>query len=325
MSKHYWLIGAIALALMTVFSLGDRVPLLADAAAIGSAMGGIRFHKESRISMEKERLTISKWKVTAEYELLNNTDEDITIDLAFPTPDAICNALYPVSKETIFNSSLSFRVWTDGKSLRYSTEVRALDNGGHKDYTSFLRKLGVDIVSCSIPATLSQEDREKLVASGLAYHYSAQTLVPFWMVREKYYWAQTFPAHKTVFLKNEYKPFSGWIDLDLLPGVREATLEESINDRRDSCFGPSLLQKLTELAGNTGFIRFSFVDYILKTANSWNGPIKDFELIVEKPPGVYVSFCWEAPVERLDKTHFRATAHNFTPKRNLEVSFSYPQ
>jgi hypothetical protein len=84
---------------MTVFSPGDRTPVFADAGAYASAMGGIRFRKESRISMEKERLTISKSRVTVEYEFLNNTDKDITIGLAFPIPDAVCNAFYPLPKE----------------------------------------------------------------------------------------------------------------------------------------------------------------------------------------------------------------------------------
>jgi hypothetical protein len=78
MSTHYRLIGSIALALTSVFSSGDCIPLFADAGAFASAMGGIRFRQESRISMEKERLTISKWKVTVEYEFLNNTAHNFT-------------------------------------------------------------------------------------------------------------------------------------------------------------------------------------------------------------------------------------------------------
>ena len=327
MSTHYRLIGSIALALTSVFSSGDCIPLFADAGAFASAMGGIRFRKESRISMEKERLTISERKVTAEYEFLNNTDKDITIGLAFPLPDVACNNVFGIS-----NASVSFHVWADGKELRYSTETKALDRDGHKDYTNFLQELGANVALCSIPATLSHEDRQKLVASGLAYldgKDPAAAVVPGWTIREKYYWTQTFPAHRTVSLKNEYKPFPGWQELELGKDVdsrvREATLEGSRADRRDSCLGPRLLKKLTELTEHGGYIRFGFVDYILMTANYWNGPIKDFELIVEKPPGVYVSFCWEGPVERLDKSHFRATALNFTPKRNLEISFSYPE
>jgi hypothetical protein len=39
---------------------------------------------EARISMEKERLTISAAKVTVEYELLNESSRDIATELAFP-------------------------------------------------------------------------------------------------------------------------------------------------------------------------------------------------------------------------------------------------
>jgi hypothetical protein len=320
----------IPMALMTVFLLGGRIPVFADAGAYGSAMGGIQFRKESRISMEKERLTIGKWKVTAEYAFLNDTAKDITIGLAFPLPDAVCNTGYALGKSTILNSSASFHVWADGKELQYSTEIKALDRDGHSEYTNFVQGVGADVASCSIPATLSHEDGQKLVASGLAYFVlddPAAAVMPQWTIREKYYWTETFPAHRTVSLKNEYTPFSGWWEVlvDKDSGLGAVT-EDSSADRRDACFGPRLLKKLSvfRFNENTAYIRFGFVDYILTTATYWNGPIKDFELIIEKPPGVTVSMCWKGPVEKMDKSHFRATAHNFTPTQNLKIGFSYP-
>lgn len=325
-------IGSVVAALVFVCSSGNRGPVHGDAGAFASDMGGIQFRKEMRISMEKERLTISKWKVTAEYEFLNNTDKDITIGLAFPLPDAGCNWVYALAKETIFDNALSFHVWANGKELRYSTEAKALDQDGKKDYTNYLRKLGADIAACDIPSTLSQEDRQKVVTSGLGNFLNddpSADVIPIWTVRETYYWTQTFPAHKTVLVKNEYEPFSGWWELDVgkdtdlrLP---DPTLDASSADRENACLSTGLLEKMKKQVQGEWGVRFSFVRYILKTANSWNGPIKDFELIVEKPPGVYVSFCWDGPVERLDKTHFRATAHNFAPKRDLEIGFSYPE
>ncbi len=36
--------------------------------------------------MERERLTISLTRVTVEFEFLNNTDRDITVEVAFPVP-----------------------------------------------------------------------------------------------------------------------------------------------------------------------------------------------------------------------------------------------
>ena len=329
-SKPIMLIGSIAMAFLTVLSAGDRIPVFADAGAYGSAMGGIQFRKESRISMEKERLTISKWKVTAEYKFLNNTDKDITIGLAFPVPDATCNSGYALGKESILNSSVSFHVWADGKELHYSTEVKALDRDGHREYTNFVKGVGADIASCSIPATLSHEDGQKLVASRTGYYVldnPAAAVMAQWTIREKYYWSETFPAHRPVFLKNEYKPFSGWLTLYIGKQFPAGVDDDSwgglsLAERTDSCLGPRIIKKLTDL---TDTMNFSFVKYILMTANTWNGPIKDFELIVEKPPGISVSFCWDGPVERLDKSHFRAAAHNFTPKRNLEIGFSYPR
>jgi hypothetical protein len=59
-------------------------------------------------------------------------------------------------------------------------------------------------------------------------------------------------------------------------------------------------------------------------------PIKDFELIVERPrpqSGIFkagpwfVSFCWDGPVKRLDADHFVARSINFVPKRELHVAF----
>ncbi len=178
---------------------------------------------------------IGKWKVTAEYEFLNNTDKDITIGLAFPVPEATCNTGYALGKATIFNSSLSFHVWANGKELRYSTEIKGLDRDGRNEGTNFLDEVGADIASCSIPANLSGANGQKLVASDLAYFVLdnlAAEVIPAWTVREKYYWSETFPAHKTVFLKNESIPFSGrW---EVLVSNDGSTLEDSANDRKDS-------------------------------------------------------------------------------------------
>jgi len=80
-----------------------------------------------------------------------------------------------------------------------------------------------------------------------------------------------------------------------------------------------------------GHIWAFWVDYILTTANTWKGPIKSFELVVERPKPeqsshqsqTYVSFCWDGPVERRDADHFVARAVNFVPSKELHVMFLY--
>jgi Domain of unknown function (DUF4424) len=62
------------------------VPLHGDDGAASVAAGGIVLRKESRISMEKERLTVGARKVTVEFDFLNESDQDITTEVAFPIP-----------------------------------------------------------------------------------------------------------------------------------------------------------------------------------------------------------------------------------------------
>ncbi|PYS56699.1 MAG: hypothetical protein DMF76_24235 [Acidobacteria bacterium] len=73
------------------------------------------------ISMEKERLSISEKKVTVEYEFLNNTDKDVTTEIAFPVPPYDETYL-----DASFNKRIDdFRVWVEGRETKFQTEVKA--------------------------------------------------------------------------------------------------------------------------------------------------------------------------------------------------------
>jgi hypothetical protein len=63
------------------------------------------------------------------------------------------------------------------------------------------------------------------------------------------------------------------------------------------------------------------VSYILTTANTWKTPIGEFELVVERPEGHAVSFCWDGKVEKVGPTTFSARATDFVPSRELSVYF----
>src|SRR5437667_158345 len=111
---------------------------------------------------------------------------------------------------------------------------------------------------------------------------------------------------------------------------------QSIRPReKRCCMEPALQQTLIgaarrEKKEESGYIPSEWVDYVLTTANTWKTPIKDFELIVERPrpkPGSpergqwFVSFCWDGAVTRLDADHFSGRLINFVPKRELHVVF----
>jgi hypothetical protein len=78
--------------------LGSLATIAADPGAASFALGGLQFRKELRISMVSENLRFDdeseesddgrglSFKVTAEYEFLNNTNQAVTIPVAFRCP-----------------------------------------------------------------------------------------------------------------------------------------------------------------------------------------------------------------------------------------------
>lgn len=314
------------LALMVAGVL-DRAS--ANDSEASKAAGGIRLLKDARISIQKERLTISQKRVTVEYEFLNETDRDISAVVAFPIEhgcyEGECGA--PIFAD--------FRVWVGGAEVKYSKEAKALLHG--KDYSSVLRGHGIDIASYGHfefqkddqpnyeVEKLSEKEKQELIRFGLV---DPKGLSPEWGVEEKYYWTETFPANKTIHVRHEYSPAYGYspVEMDNLskkfPGACvDAGLQKKLSTEVQSYLASN------KDAIYADYISSVWVNYILTTANNWKTPIKDFELIVEKPERDaqhgpwYVSLCWDGPVERLDENHFVARKADFIPKQEVAVYF----
>ena len=71
-----------------------------------------------------------------------------------------------------------------------------------------------------------------------------------------------------------------------------------------------------------------WVDFILTTANTWQRPIEDFTLIIERPQPAggwrsHVSFYSPADgaVDKLDADHFQVHLTNFVPTSELHIGF----
>jgi len=326
-------------ALMLVSSWA-MLPAFSNEGAASVAVGGIQLKREARISMEKERLTISREKVAVEYEFLNATDEDVSTEIAFPVPpyhDYYLDASFPKRLD-------DFRVWVDGRETKYQTEVKAMLDG--VDYSARLQKLGVDVASlghfdfeADNPYSpdverLPKSQRDELKRLGLIRDNGFMG----WTVAKTYHWPQTFPTHQVLHVRHEYAPVLGFEQLQpevVVPAPGQERTAEFAAAVRDSCMDPALQQTLIgaarrEKKEESGYIPSEWVDYVLTTANTWKTPIKDFELIVERPrpkPGSpergqwFVSFCWDGAVTRLDADHFSGRLINFVPKRELHVVF----
>lgn len=329
--------------------------LWANDSAASTAAGGVQLVREPRISMQKERLFISEKKVRVEYEFLNDTDTDVTTEVAFPIPPYGLGWDDPAGPRGFDD----FMLWVEGKQLSCQAEIKATLKG--KDLTPLLRKYGVDPNSFGhfnwkadkaldfekLPAGAQAE----LVSAG-AYEVRGGLAFALWTISKTYHWKQTFSAHQVLHMVHEYKPVVGFSAISLTaldPAYRRKMIAEAkeIKDQTqpdqladaiawdrgltDSCVDAKLQARLTaeldtrsaEQKENDGdYLYLTWVDYILTTANSWKMPIRDFELVLEKPKeGGYVSFCWDGQVQKIDSFHFSARTKDFVPKRELHIAF----
>lgn len=329
------------LRLIAALLFAITLPVEANDSAASTALGGIQLTREPRISMAKEKLTISTEKITVEYEFLNESDHDITTEVAFPIP------AYRVTMDAggirDFND---FGLWVEGARRAYKTEVKAMLKA--RDYSSLLRRYGVDIASLGhftddgepfshdfrkLPKPVQQE----LIKEGL---FDAEIQFPLWSVEKTYHWQQSFPAHKILHVRHEYKPGIGFtpvtkdsLDTPSTDPVIEPKTGSSVyplqdqfaRESKDACVDPKLRKLLVDTIARQEYVTMAWVDYILTTAKSWKTPIKDFELVIEKPvhrdSPSYASLCWDGPIEREGANRFRARAVDFVPKAELHIAF----
>jgi len=309
------------------------IPLYADDGVASIAAGGIVvMGREPRIVMAKEVLQISMDKVIVDYDFRNDSDEDITTEVAFPIPEYDLDMGNIKPSDQGFND---FRLYVDGLPTHYQVEARAFLKG--KEFTQLLKSLHVDIASFGHATSndnspdihkLTAAQRKQLEQAGLIDHDFDG---PNWKVQKKYYWKQTFPAHKIVHIKHVYSPQVGSENSIKYGMADDTTDEDSAKVLKSFCIEGKLHTTLQQIANSKDKdAPYFYVDFILTTANTWKTPIEDFTLIVERPhlknpnhPSFadYVSFCWDGPVTKIDSDHFMAHAVNFVPKRELSVGF----
>ena len=211
--------------------------------------------------------------------------------MAFPIPP------YQIFGLKIGNHShkpINFRDFTvevNNRQITYKKEIRALVNG--KDHTALLRSLNISIEDFgkydfanpnqeSDISKLTEENRKVLVNLGIL-----NVAEPRWTVEMKYHWTQTFPANSNVSIKHSYTPSYGGRYDGFHWNMWTNKLSRDINERivKESCLAPKTEKAIEKrmIGKLTVYIFYTWVSYILTTANNWKTPIKDFYLILEKP------------------------------------------
>jgi len=285
----------------------------ANDSAVETAAGGLKLRKEQSVLMKKERLYISENIVRVEYEFLNTSKNTVVSEVAFPIPPVAFAFDDPGGRRDFPD----FKAWINDVPMQVEKEVRAFVK--NREVTEALRKakLPIETFGDFEPseqqnpiAKLKPEVRETLVKAG-ALQREGDDYWPEWEVHVKYHWRQEFTPGTIVRIKHEYVPVAGF---------GGSVIKHFKDNFKDSCIDPTTYSELKRQVGDN-FFTTTWVSYILTTANTWQTPIEDFELVVEGKQGDLLSFCWDGPVEKIGPAKVRAKLRNFIPKGELKVYF----
>lgn len=269
----------------------------------GDPNGSIVPTKQDSIRMRKEVLDISESSVQVEYEFVNTASKDTTVSITFPMPARYFG--------TADHSQIrDFRLLVDGTPTPTEHRVVVL-LGDSLDITDRIRKLGwteTDIGQF-LETGDQPEGKKPLPRKWLDKEGQAR-----FTVNDHHIWSQTFPAGKTVSIRHSYRP-------SLTSGVPYPVDELVETYGKSSCIGSSTRARMKSLEGRGG-VFWSRLEYILTTANNWQGPIGDFTLRVHKrTPGQIVSLCMDGTPEKTDAKTFEFHATEFHPVHNLDLLF----
>jgi hypothetical protein len=141
LQRHTWLRSFLAVTILLALTGFAN----ANDTAAELATGGLVFAKNDSIEMVSEDLYISASKIDVHYRLLNKSNSDITVLVAFPLPDL---KMDPDDDVTVIPSDdpvnfVDFSTTVDGEAVRANVEQKTYLNGG--EVTGTLMRLGIPL------------------------------------------------------------------------------------------------------------------------------------------------------------------------------------
>lgn len=333
-----------------------------DSAGTSSA-GGIVFKKTPNVVMEQEKLSISPQNIQVSYLFHNKTKKNILALVFFPLPPYKMLGAN-VSWDSEINPHLApnngvpfvnFSVRVNHHEVAYQTITRAIYD--KRDVTAQLKNAGIplnpDLVAGNIPLMdASKISTWQLAAKkiGLLDAHSQ----PLWHKQIIYQWQQIFPAGKKIVIEHDYRPAAGIFYGDRIAALKQSDKSLFLADmqRVNDLFGLDLKQTVTATSFNHWlaaqiktahfpsarhcnayqagqsdclYAFFTNVNYILTTGANWDGPIKNFELILHYPPTgavTYNQFYQQSALTMAQPGLIHIHIINFLPKQDLHILFA---
>jgi uncharacterized protein DUF4424 len=306
-------------------------PALADDSSATLGAGGIVLTRNADIRMASEDLYLSPKAVRVHYTFANDGGRDIDALVAFPLPD-IDNYEYSESPiGTTLDSTpnfVGFKLTVDGRTVNAQVEQRATIDGRDVTAQVLAAHAPLDVViggNYDRLEKLPPADIARLKQAGLVegnggddpYHAK-------WTTKTKFYWTMHFPAGATVAVDHSYQPVTGQT---FFTPYALSDREEAARYAHDYCIDSgtraaieSGLAAIKRASGNDGLYNQYTTDFVIRTANNWNGPIGRFHLTIDKlKPSNVLSLCWPGPLARTGATRFESTLTDFTPRADIKL------
>lgn len=329
-------------------------PTLANDGFGGLSATGLTFGQTEAVAMEQEDLFIGIDRISVDYIFRNITSADATGEVIFPLPPIhvgfLIESQWNLPDDPDRENLVGFSAIVDGREVALSIDrvavmeddvtiwvpsAEAYDTPG-RDVTADLDRLGLPLslsgekVMAALKA-LTPAQKAEAAKLGLAEFFDIGTdtefAYPQWSVILRYHWTQTFPAGQTLKISHAYENRSpggifGWADPPedyMLPVAEQYCIDKGTS----RALARALAQEPVE--GEIYSTGMSWnIAYVLRTANSWAGPIGRFRLTIDKgDPGNIVSLCAEG-IRKTGPTTFVMEKTDYTPDRDLHILIATP-
>ncbi len=317
----------------------------------GLSATGLTFGQTDAVMMESEDLTITPDRITVVYTFRNVTDADVTGEMIFPLPPIPIGgqlmSAWNLPADLAAANPFGFTAVVDRRPVVLDTDRIAVieppweegrpaasqyDTPG-RDVTAVLQRHGLPLTldAQDITTRLAAMDaaaRADLTAEGVAEWYEPQPGEDFpeevwanWSVVLRHHWTQTFPAGATVRIEHSYAhhPAGGlfyWQHPPADDWYQELRTRYCIDDGTSR----AIMQVLPRDPDYDQAYGMAWnIQYILRTANSWAGPIGRFRLTLDKgAEDRVISLCAEGVV-KTGPTTFVIERTDFAPGHDLDI------
>lgn len=325
----------------------------------GITATGLTFSQTQDVAMQTEDLYISEDKITVDYTFKNTSAKDVTGEVIFPMPPIslwdINNGSINLPEDATRDNLVNFTAKVDGKpvevkidrvAIRFAESEEGWPTGSAQydtpgtDVTDVLTKMGIPLsldnekIVAKL-ASLTKAQQDELAAAKLAEFYpsdgaqdgAAGEAVADWAIVLRYHWTQTFPAGKVLAVSHAYENYPAGSIMGWRPGSEK---DEYLSETAKTyCIDAGTSKAMSAALKQPDQGDFSYegsatyLEYVLRTANSWAGPIGKFKLTVDKGrPENVVSFCADG-VKKTGPTTFVVEKTDYVPEKDLKIMIVY--